>query len=204
MMPPRVIYPHHLNGGCLCRPPPNFIVPRPNQQEGKLEKELADQMASHVLHGAPAETPPSHHPLVLAKTLEGTTPLMAAAGCPSPCCVEAVSDVCFTSHVIGYACVYRVHSAERTPTSEPIAGHMQKSLAGRSGSFHCTPLMYFDVVYRCGVRFWLEVLRTVSFSPVSAYSLGVRRARHGVCVYLCVTCGHAVLWTQECHGSISR
>lgn len=69
-----------------------------------MEKEVADQMVSHVRHGVPAETPPSHRPLVLARTLEGTTPLMAAAGHPSPCCVEAVSDISLANNVIGNVC----------------------------------------------------------------------------------------------------
>ena len=55
-------------------------------------------MTGHVLRGIPAETPPTHHPLALAKTAEGETPLMAAAGCPSPSCVELVREIppCFT------------------------------------------------------------------------------------------------------------
>lgn len=47
-------------------------------------------MTGHVVRGVPAETPPTHRPLVLAKTAEGETPLMAAAGCPSPSCVGLV------------------------------------------------------------------------------------------------------------------
>lgn len=60
------------------------------KKEGKLERELAEEMTGHVVRGIPAETPPTHRPLVLAKTVEGETPLMAAAGCPSPSCVELV------------------------------------------------------------------------------------------------------------------
>lgn len=56
-----------------------------------MEQELADEMTSHVLNGIPAEAPPTHRPLVLARTAEGATALMAAAGCPSPRCVELVS-----------------------------------------------------------------------------------------------------------------
>lgn len=52
---------------------------------------LADEMSSHFVCGVPAETPPVHPPLVLARTVEGETPLMAAAGCPSLACVELVS-----------------------------------------------------------------------------------------------------------------
>ena len=60
-------------------------------QEAKLEKELADEMTGHIVNGIPAETPPTHRPLALTRTVEGETPLMAAAGCPSPACVELVS-----------------------------------------------------------------------------------------------------------------
>eukprot|EP00752_Nemacystus_decipiens_P016811 g15043.t1 len=59
-------------------------------EDGELERELAEEMTGHVVRGIPAETPATHHPLVLAKTAEGETPLMAAAGCPSPACVELV------------------------------------------------------------------------------------------------------------------
>ncbi|CAN0029115.1 unnamed protein product [Scytosiphon promiscuus] len=55
-----------------------------------MEKELAEEMTSHVLTGVPAETPPTHRPLALVKTAEGATALMAAAGCPSPPCVDLI------------------------------------------------------------------------------------------------------------------
>eukprot|EP00903_Cladosiphon_okamuranus_P014905 g13802.t1 len=59
-------------------------------EDAKLEKELADEVTGHVVHGIPAGMPPAHHPLVLVRAAEGETPLMAAAGCPSPSCVELV------------------------------------------------------------------------------------------------------------------
>ncbi|CAM9500627.1 unnamed protein product, partial [Hapterophycus canaliculatus] len=59
-------------------------------EESRMEKDLAEEMTSHVPHGVPAETPPTHRPLVLATTAEGATALMAAAGCPSPPCVELI------------------------------------------------------------------------------------------------------------------
>lgn len=75
-------------------PPPDCPPPLAvgSRQESRLEHELADEMTGHVLRGVPAETPPTHPPLALAKTAEGETPLMAAAGCPSPSCVELVSS----------------------------------------------------------------------------------------------------------------
>ncbi|CAM9839833.1 unnamed protein product, partial [Ectocarpus sp. 12 AP-2014] len=59
-------------------------------EDSRVERELADEMTSHVINGVPAETPRTHVPVVLARTAEGTTALMAAAGCPSPSCVELI------------------------------------------------------------------------------------------------------------------
>lgn len=68
----------------------HFPTPPAREKHGKLERELADEMNGHAVNGIAAETPPTHRPLVLAKTAEGETPLMAAAGSPSPSCVELV------------------------------------------------------------------------------------------------------------------
>ncbi|CBJ30487.1 HECT domain and ankyrin repeat containing, E3 ubiquitin protein ligase 1 [Ectocarpus siliculosus] len=59
-------------------------------EDSRVERELADEMTSHVVNGVPAETPPPHIPVVLARTAEGATALMAAAGCPSPSCVGLI------------------------------------------------------------------------------------------------------------------
>ncbi|CAM9133251.1 unnamed protein product [Ectocarpus sp. 8 AP-2014] len=59
-------------------------------EDSRVERELADEMTSHVISGVPAETPRTHVPVVLARTAEGATALMAAAGCPSPSCVELI------------------------------------------------------------------------------------------------------------------
>ncbi|CAM9902033.1 unnamed protein product, partial [Ectocarpus fasciculatus] len=60
------------------------------EEDSRVERELADEMTSHVVNGVPADTPPTHAPVVLARTAEGATALMAAAGCPSPSCVELI------------------------------------------------------------------------------------------------------------------
>ncbi|CAM9232298.1 unnamed protein product [Ectocarpus sp. 4 AP-2014] len=56
------------------------------EEDSRVERELADEM----INGVPAKTPRTHVPVVLARTAEGATALMAAAGCPSPSCVELI------------------------------------------------------------------------------------------------------------------